>query len=61
MESPVDTTLTKDIKMWPYLFGGKYSDIGTPELIDIATQFFDLWFIPDYIDNSGLSIMKHVI
>ena len=53
-ESPVDTTLTKDIKrrILTYL-EGNYSDIETSELMDMAS-FFDPRFITDYIGSSDL-------
>ena len=53
-ESPVDTTLTKDIKrrILTYL-EGNYSDIETSELMDMAS-FLDPQFITDYIGSSDL-------
>ena len=59
MESSVDTTLTKDIKrrILTYL-DGKYSDVETAELIDLAS-FLDPQFITDYISNSDLPIVKN--
>lgn len=58
VESSIDTTLTKDIKrrIVTYL-DGKYSDIETSELMDVA-RFLDPRFITDYIDNSDLPIVK---
>ena len=52
VESPVDTTLTKDIKrrILTYL-EGKYSDIETSELMDMAS-FLDPRFMTDYIGSS---------
>ena len=54
VESPADTTLTKDIKrrILTYL-EGKYSDIETSELMDVAS-FLDPRFITDYIGSSDL-------
>ena len=58
VESSVDTTLTKDIKrqILTYL-DGKYSDVETAELMDLAS-FLDPRFITDYISNSDLPIVK---
>ena len=58
VESPVDTTLTKDIKrrILTYL-EGKYSNVETSEIMDLSS-FLDPRFITDYIINSDLGIVK---